>query len=80
MDQPVFTHEARCFAILAGGVLERCIERRARRIAAGRSAREIVAEDVRRATREFLEEELSNLPHLIERAIEDYKRQSNKVA
>ena len=80
MDPPVFTHEARCFAILAGGVLERCIEIRARRIAASRSAREIVREDVEKATAEFLEEELSSLPHLIEQAIEEYKDQSTKAA
>lgn len=79
-DRPVFTHEARCFAILAGGVLERCIEGRARRIAASRSASEIVPEDVERATKEFLEEELSSLPHLIEQAIERYKHQSTKAA
>lgn len=80
MDRPVFTREARCFAILAGGVLERCIESRARRIAASRLAPEIIPEDVERATTEFFEEELSGLPHLIEQAIEAYKRRSSKAA
>lgn len=80
MDRPMLTHEARCLVILAGGVLERCIENRAREIAASRSADEIAPEDIDKATTEFLREELSDLPHLIEEAIDKYKHRSSKAA
>ena len=80
MDRPKPTHEARCYVILAGGVLERCIESRAQKIAASRSAAEIVPEDVEKATTEFLEEELSSLPQLIEQAIARYKHRPSKAA
>lgn len=80
MDRPRLTHEARCFVILAGGVLERCIESRARKIAGDRAAAEIVREDVEKATTHFLREELSDLPDLIEQAIDNYKHRSSKAA
>ena len=80
MDRPVLTREARCLVILAGGVLERRIENRARTIADSRAAVEIAPEDVEKATTEFLKEKLPDLPHLIEEAIENYKRRSSKAA
>ena len=80
MDKPPVTHEARCLIILAGGVLERWIESRARGIAENRAAIEIAPEDVRKAAVEFLKEELSTLPRLIEHAIDDYEHASNKAA
>lgn len=80
MDRPKLTHESRCLVILAGHVLERCIETRAREIAGSRSVGEISPEDVERATAEFLREGLSELPCLIEQAIDRYHRQSIKAA
>ena len=80
MDRPMLTHEARCLVILAGGVLERCIENRARKIADSRAAAEIAREDVEKATTEFLTEELSALPNLVEQAIDNYKCRSSKAA
>lgn len=80
MGRPTLTHESRCLVILAGGVLERCIENRARTIAASRSADEIAPEDVKNAVTEFLREGLSDLPHLIEQAMDDYEHRSSKAA
>jgi len=80
MDQPMFTHEARCLVIVAGGVLERCIEKCARKIADSRAAAEIVGEDIEKAATELLREELSDLPDLIEQAIDNYKQQARKAA
>lgn len=80
MDRPTLTHESRCLVILAGGVLERCIEDRARTIAASRSADEIVPEDVKKATAEFLAEQLSDLPNLVERAMSKFQCRSSKAA
>ena len=80
MGQTKLTHEARCLVILAGSVLERCIEKRARKIADSRAMSETAPEDVERATKEFLEEELSDLPQLIQQAIDNYKHRSNKAA
>lgn len=80
MDRLKLTHESRCLLIVAGAALERRIESRAREIAGGRAAAEIAREDVIKATAEFLAEELSNLPHLIEHAMDDYERQLNKAA
>ncbi len=80
MDRLKLTHEARCLVIVAGAALERRIENRAREIADGRAAAEIAREDVMKATAEFLAEELSNLPNLVERAIDDYQRQLSKAA
>ena len=80
MDQPMLTREARCFVIVAGRVLERRIERCARRIAGSRRAAEIVGEDIEKAATEFLREESSDLPDLIKQAIDNYKQQSRKAA
>lgn len=80
MDQLQLTREARCLLIVAGGALERRIENCAREIADARAAAEITREDVRKAIGEFLAEELSSLPHLIERAIDNYQRQLSKAA
>ena len=80
MDRPMLTHEARCVVILAGGVLERCIEDRAREIAVTRGAAEIAREDVEKAAAELLGEGLPDLPRLIERAINSYKQRSRKAA
>jgi len=80
MDRPTLTHEARCLVIVAGGVLERCIEDRAREIADRRAAAEIVPEDIKKATTEFLRDELSDLPHLIEQALDNYEHRSSKAA
>ena len=80
MDRLQLTHEARCLLIVTGGALERHIENRAREIADARAAAEIAREDVMKATAEFLAEGLSNLPHLIERAIDNYQRQLSKAA
>jgi hypothetical protein len=65
---------------VAGGVLERCIENRARTIAASRSADEIAPEDIEKATAEFLAEELSDLPHFIQQAMNEYRYRSSKAA
>lgn len=80
MDRPKLTHESRCLVILAGHVLERCIETRAREIASDRSAVEISPEDVEKASAEFLRDGLSDLPHLIEQALDRYHRESTKAA
>lgn len=80
MDRLKLTHEARCLLIVAGGALERRIENRALEISEGREAAEVALEDVKKAITEFLAEELSNLPHLIERAIDNYQRQLSKAA
>ena len=80
MDRLKLTHEARCLIIVAGGVLERGIEKRARRIAEGRAASEIAPEDIEKAAKQFFEEGLSDLPRLIEQAIDNYKHQSTKAA
>ena len=80
MDRPVLTREARCLVILAGGVLERRIEKHAREIARSRAAVEIAPEDVEKATAEFLGAKLSDLPRLINEAIDSYKRRLNKAA
>ena len=80
MDRLKLTHEARCLLVVAGGSLERHIENRARKRAEGRAAAEVAREDVKKAIAEFLAEELSDLPHLIERAIDNYQRQLSKAA
>lgn len=80
MDRPVLTHEARCLVILAGGVLEQCIEQRAREIAGSRSDTEITPEDVQTATAEFLAQGLSELPHQIDRAINEHWHGLTKAA
>lgn len=80
MGRPTLTHESRCLVILAGGVLERCIEDRARTIAANRSADEIVPEDVEKASAEFFAEQLCDLPRLVQRAMSEYRRRSSKAA
>ncbi len=80
MDRLQLTHEARCLAIVAGAALQRRIENRAREIADARAAAEIAREDIMKAIAEFLTEELFNLPHLIEQAIDDYQRQLSKAA
>ena len=79
MDRPKLTYEARCLVILAGSVLERCIENRAREIAGGRAAAEIAPEDVKAAAG-FLREDVSDLPRLIEQAMDNYKHRSTKAA
>ena len=80
MDRPKLTHEARCLIIVAGRVLEGGIEKRARRIAESRAASEIAPEDIEKASAEFFSKELSDLPHLIEQAIDNYKHRSSKAA
>jgi hypothetical protein len=80
MSKPALSHEARCLLILAGGALERCIEDRARTIAASRSAEQISAEDIEKATAEFLREELSVLPHLVQSAQSKHRNCSSKAA
>ena len=80
MDRLKLTHEARCLLIVAGAALERRIENLAREIADARAAAEIAREDVTKATAEFLAKELSDLPNLIERAIDDYQQQLSKAA
>ncbi len=80
MGQPTLMHESRCLLIVAGGALERCIENRARTIAAGRLADEITPEDVEIAMAGFLREELSDLPRLVQQAMERYRHHSIKAA
>lgn len=80
MDKPTLTHEARCLLIVAGGVLEDCIRSRARIIATNRSAEQISPEDVEQATAEFLREELSDLPHLVQQSQSEFRNHSNKAA
>jgi len=80
MDRPKLTHEARCLIIVAGTVLEGCIEDRAEELAASRSAAEITPEDVENAAKQFFDEGLSDLPALVEQAIDRYKRRSTKAA
>ena len=80
MGQPKLTHESRCLVILVGGVLERCIENRARTIAADRSADEITPEDVKRGIAEFLREEVSDLPRFVQRAMNKCGYRSSKAA
>ena len=80
MDRIRLSHEARCLTIVAGDVLERCIEDRARAIAVSRSAAVISEDDVTQATREFFNEGLAKLPDLISRATEDFKRRSCQAA
>jgi hypothetical protein len=80
MDKPALTHEARCLLIVARGVLERCIRSRAQMIATSRLADEISPEDVEQATAEFLREELSGLPDLVQQALSEFQNCSNKAA
>ena len=80
MDRPTLTHEARCLLIVAGGVLERRIESRARAIAADQSAKQISPENIEQATEEFLREGLSDFPHLVQQALGKFRDCSNKVA
>ena len=80
MDQPKLTHEARCLIIVAGGVLERRLERLARGIADGRGAAQVVGEDVEAALKVLLREQIPELPPLIEKAVEGFKRRSIKAA
>ena len=80
MERPKLTHESRCLVILIGGVLEGCIEKHARSIANSQSADKIAPEDIDKALTEFLREGLSDLPHLIEQAIVNYRYQSSKAA
>ncbi len=58
MEQPILTHEARCLVILAGSVLERCVETRAVRLAKSRSSVETSAHEVENAIRQSLSEDL----------------------
>ncbi len=80
MDRLELTREAQCLVVVAGAALERHIENCAREIADARTAAEVAREDVEKATAEFLAEELSDLPHMIERAIDNYQRQLSKAA
>lgn len=80
MDQPKLTHEARCLIIVAGGVLESRLKNLAQSIAEARGAVQIAGEDVDEAVRAFLGEQIPQLPHLIESAIDEYKRRSAKAA
>lgn len=76
MDRLSLNHKARCLVIVAGEVIEGRIENRAREIALRRNATEIIPADVHRATTEFLRDELSTLPHLIEKTMEDYEHRT----
>jgi hypothetical protein len=76
----MLTHEAKCLVVLAGGVLERFIEKRARRIADSRHSEQTTSIDVENAIDGLTAEELADLPHLIERALDTYKRQSSRAA
>jgi hypothetical protein len=80
MGQPILTHESRCLVILAGRVLERCIEDRARTIVGSRSSDVITPEDIKKATTEFLREDLSNLPDLLQHAMDKSAFRSSKAA
>ena len=80
MDRPKLTYEARYLVILAGSILERCIENRAREIADGRAAAEIAPEDVEAAAAEFFREDLSDLPQLIQQAMDKCKHRSSEAA
>ena len=80
MERPKLTRESRCLVIVAGGVLERCIENRARAIAASRSADMIIREDVEAAAADFFADGLSDLPHLVQRAMSEFQYPSSKAA
>jgi hypothetical protein len=80
MGHPPLTHESRCLIILAGAALERCIEDRARAISASRSADAIILEDVERATAEFFQKELADLPRLVDQSMDKYRHRSSKAA
>jgi hypothetical protein len=80
MDRLKLAFEARYLIVLAGHVLERGIEARAREIAEKRSAAEVAPEDVEAATAEFLAEDLVDLPRRIERAMETHRYRSNEAA
>lgn len=80
MERPKLTHESRCLVILIGGVLERCIEDHARSIAINRTSDKITPEDIDKAVTEFFGAELTDLPQLIEQAINNYQLRSTKAA
>lgn len=80
MERPKLTHESRCLVILVGGVLERCIEDHARSIAANRASVKITPEDINNAVTEFFGADCSDLPQLIEQAINNYQLRSSKAA
>jgi hypothetical protein len=80
MERPRLTRESRCLLIVARGVLERCIEDRARAIAAGRSAEEIAPEDVQKGAAEFLAEGSPDLPPLVQQAMSDFRRRFSEAA
>jgi hypothetical protein len=80
MDQPTLTREARYLIILNGWVLERCIENRARTIAEARSSDEIAPEDIEKAMANFFREELSDLPHFVQQAMEERRSRLSKAA
>jgi hypothetical protein len=80
MDQLKHTHESRYLSILIGDVLRWGVDNRARLIAAKRKADKIAPEDIVQATKEFLAENLNDLPRLIEQAIEEHHRDICKAA
>lgn len=80
MKGPRLTRESRCLLVVARGVLERCIEERAQAIAAGRSADEIAPEDVELAAAEFLAEDLSVLPRLVQKAVTEFRCRRSRAA
>jgi hypothetical protein len=80
MYKPALTHESRCLLIVAGDAIERCIENRARAIATSRSDEQILPDDIEKATEEFLREELSDLPQLIQRAMSKFQLTPSKAA
>ena len=80
MDQPKLTHEARCLIIVEGGVLEGRLRNLAQRIAEARGAGQIESDDVEAALKVLLREQIPELPPLIEKAVEGFKRRSIKAA
>jgi hypothetical protein len=80
MERPVLTHESRCLLIVAGSVIEYNVEDRARAIAASRSAKEITPDDVRKAMEEFFHEQLSDLPRLVQQAVNKFRCPQDKAA
>lgn len=80
MARLIPTHEARCLVVLAGQVLERHIEERARGIAESRGASQVESEDVRAGATEVLRENLSQLPAIIEHELEGFEARNRSAA
>lgn len=74
------TRDAGCLRIVAGGILERRIEDRARDLALCRGATAIEPEDVRKAITEVVHQEWSDLPQLIEQEVDACAERSKSAA